>query len=328
LSRERSAKIVLGDAVRQGAKAVHLGAVRLTLLHNPTAGHGRHTADELQDTARALGHTIAAHSVERESWIDALADPGDLVVVAGGDGTVARIAARMIGSRVPLAVIPMGTANNIATTLGVVGSPREMMEAWGTAQPVGVDVGHVHSEGRSLPFFECVGVGEFGRLMAHSQAMERSDREGDRERKLARDLVLLREKVATSSGQPVTLEIDGVERSGEYLLAEVLNVWTIGPRLGLAPSARIDDGRLHVVLVGLDHRAELVRYLERLQHGFAEPPELEVITASQVRLGCQVHDLHIDGELWEAPSPIVAPRQRVELDVSLLRGAVQFLRPL
>lgn len=307
---------------------MHVGRVRVTLLHNPSAGHGRHTADELQEIARALGHTIAAYSVERPEWVEALADPGDLVVVAGGDGTVARIAAKMIGNHVPLAVIPMGTANNIATALGVEGTPREMMEAWATAQPVGVDVGHVHDGARSLPFFECVGVGEFGRLMAHSQAMERSDREEDRERKLARDLVLLRERVASSSGQAVKLEIDGVDRSGEYLLAEVLNVWTIGPRLGLAPSARIDDGRLHVVLVGLDHRAELVRYLERLQHGATAPPELEVITASQVRLTCQVHDLHVDGELWEGASPIVAPRQSVDLDISLLRGAVQFLRPV
>jgi diacylglycerol kinase (ATP) len=307
---------------------MHVGAVRLTLLHNPTAGHGRHTADELQEIARTLGHTIAAYSVERDDWTDALDDPGDLVVVAGGDGTVARIAAKMIGSHVPLAVIPMGTANNIATALGVDGTPREMMVAWATAKPVGVDVGHAHGEGRSLPFFECVGVGEFGRLMAHSQAMERSDREDDRERKLARDLVLLREKVATSSGQPVTVHVDGVDRSGEYLLAEILNVWTIGPRLGLAPSARIDDGRLHVVLVGAEHRAELVRYVERLQHGVTAPPDLEVITASRVQLACQVHDLHVDGELWEGSSPIVAPRQRVALEVSLLRAAVQFLRPV
>jgi len=301
--------------------------VRVTLLHNPSAGHGRHTADELQEIARALGYTVVACSVEQPDWADALADPGDIVAVAGGDGTVARIAASMIGNHVPLAVIPMGTANNIATALGVRGTPREMMEAWATAVPVGVDIGHAHDGERSHPFFECVGVGEFGRLMAQSQAIERSDREEDRERKLARDLVLLRDRVATSNGQAVALDIDGVEYSGHYLVAEILNVWSIGPRLGLAPSARIDDGRLHVVLVGPDHRAELVRYLERLRDGEHEPPDLEVITASRVKVVCDVHDLHVDGELWKGRSPIVAPRERVALDISLLRGAVRFLRP-
>lgn len=306
---------------------MHGGPVRVTLLHNPSAGHGRHTADSLQETARALGHTIRAQSVEKPEWADALSDPGDLVAIAGGDGTVARIAPRMIGNPVPIAVIPMGTANNIAASLGVRGTPREMMEAWSTAEAVGIDVGQAHSEGLSLSFFECVGVGEFGRLMAHSQSLERSERELDRDRKLERDLVLLRDRVATSEGQEVTLEIDGVDHSGRYLLAEILNVWTIGPRLGLAPSARVDDGRLHVVLVRDGHRAELVRYLEELRAGHAAPPDLEVITASQVKLTCRVHDLHVDGELWEGHSPIVTPHERVALDVSLLRSAVKFLRP-
>lgn len=302
--------------------------MRVTLLHNPSAGHGRHTADELQELVRECGHTVVAQSVERPDWEQALVDPGDVIAIAGGDGTVARIAGKMIGNPVPIAVIPMGTANNIATAIGVSGTARQMIAAWSTSQPVGVDVGNALAEGQSSPFFECVGVGEFGRLMAHSQSLERSDREDDRERKLARDLALFRDHVATSTGQAVTLEIDGVDRSGEYLLAEILNTWTFGPRLGLAPSARIDDGRLHVVLVGHDHRAELLRYLERLQAGTSEPPELEVITASQVTLGCQVHDLHVDGELWMGSSPLVAVKQRVVVEVSLLRGAVRFLRPV
>ncbi len=121
--------------------------------------------------------------------------------------------------------------------------------------------------------------------------------------------------------------IDGVDRSGEYLLAEVLNVWTIGPRLGLAPAAAVDDGRLHVVLVGPDHRAALVRYLEALRSGDRAAPDLEVVSADRVELECDVHDLHVDGELWSGDSGLVQPGERASLRLSVLRRAVHFLRP-
>jgi diacylglycerol kinase (ATP) len=301
--------------------------LRLTLFHNPSAGHGRHSREELEQLARAFGHTVDAHSLGQPDWADALDDLGDLVVVAGGDGTVGAVATKMIGRAVPIAVIPMGTANNVASALGVRGTPEELMAAWPTSEAVGFDIGQAQADLRSLPFLECVGVGEFGRLMAHSASLERSSKEDDRERKLERDLAHLRDRVATSNVQGIELTIDGVDRSGEYLLAEVVNVWTIGPRLGLAPSAAVDDGRLHVVLVGPDHRAELVRYLERLRAGEAGSPELEVIAADRIELACDVHDLHVDGELWSGESPLVELRERVSLGISVLRSAVRFLRP-
>ncbi|MBC8067848.1 MAG: hypothetical protein IAG13_05890 [Deltaproteobacteria bacterium] len=301
--------------------------MRLTLFHNPSAGHGRHSADDLEQIARARGHTVHAHSLEGIDWDAALADLGDLVVVAGGDGTVGAVAIKMIGKPVPMAVIPMGTANNVASALGVRGTPEELVAAWEHSGPVGFDIGLAHGEQRSMPFLECVGVGEFGRLMAHSESIERSSKEEDRERKLERDLAHLRDRVATSDGQGIELVIDGVDYSGEYLLAEIVNVWTIGPRLGLAPTAAIDDGKLHVVLVRADHRAELVSYLERLRVGPTDSPELEVIAADRVELGCLVHDLHIDGELWTGESPLVVPCERTRLGITVLRSAVRFLRP-
>ena len=137
----------------------------------------------------------------------------------------------------------------------------------------------------------------------------------------------MRDHVAASNGQGIALTIDGVDRSGEYLLAEVLNVWTFGPRLGLAPAAAVDDGRLHVVLVGPDHRAALVRYLEALRNGDRGAPDLEVVPADRIELECDVHDLHVDGALWSGESGLVQPGERAALRVSVLPRAVHFLRP-
>ena len=299
--------------------------MRLTLFHNPGAGHGRTSSRELEEIARSLGHAVTMQTLDSPDWADALDDPGELVVIAGGDGTVGAVATKMIGRTQPIALLPMGTANNVARALGFVGSPRELMRAWGSAKPHGFDVGLAESDGVTRPFLECVGVGEFGRLMAHAHALEHGGREEDREAKLLRDLAILRDRVAKSDGQGVAITLDGVDKSGEYLLAEILNVWTIGPRLGLAPTAAVDDGRLHAVLVGPDHRAELVRYLERLRNGEPGHPELEVVPAARIELSCKVHDLHLDGELWEGDSPLVEPDQRVTVRLSVLHQALRFL---
>jgi hypothetical protein len=68
----------------------------------------------------------------------------DLVAVAGGDGTVASVARRMVGRGIPVAVLPMGTANNIARSLGLLKkSFEELVEGWRDARRVPLDVGIV-----------------------------------------------------------------------------------------------------------------------------------------------------------------------------------------
>jgi len=69
--------------------------------------------------------------VKEKKWKKALKKPGDIVAVAGGDGTVGKVARRLIGSPTPIAILPLGTANNIANTLDVTGkSLKELIRSW------------------------------------------------------------------------------------------------------------------------------------------------------------------------------------------------------
>jgi len=63
------------------------------------------------------GHTVRERSTD-EDWEELLPDPGDLLVAAGGDGTVRKVALAASEHRVPFAVLPIETANNVAKTLG------------------------------------------------------------------------------------------------------------------------------------------------------------------------------------------------------------------
>ena len=72
--------------------------MRVTLIHNP--GAGRQGAGEAAILRRLLeesGCDVRYQSPSEPGWKRALAKPADLVVVAGGDGTVARVTRRMVG---------------------------------------------------------------------------------------------------------------------------------------------------------------------------------------------------------------------------------------
>lgn len=62
---------------------------------------------------RDEGYVVSYRSTEKD-WKKALERPGDLVVAAGGDGTIAKVARQMAHRGTPLTVMPLGTANNIA----------------------------------------------------------------------------------------------------------------------------------------------------------------------------------------------------------------------
>lgn len=104
--------------------------MRVTLIHNPSSGERGVSAADLIAYVGAAGHQAAyASTTDPAAVAKRLADPGDLVAIVGGDGTVRTIGTRLIGRDVPITLIPTGTANNIGRTLGIAGAARELIAA-------------------------------------------------------------------------------------------------------------------------------------------------------------------------------------------------------
>jgi diacylglycerol kinase family enzyme len=79
--------------------------MKVTLIHNPKAGGGEHpSVEELLALIRGSGHAVTYLSSNDADSDQALDEPGDLVAVAGGDGTVGAVASQLVGRRVPIAV--------------------------------------------------------------------------------------------------------------------------------------------------------------------------------------------------------------------------------
>jgi diacylglycerol kinase (ATP) len=128
------------------------------------------------------GHGIAAevhvkvHSSQARREASAAAKAGyALVIAAGGDGTIEAIASGLVGSQTVLGVIPLGTYNNIATSLGI---PKDLAQACAliASAPVrAIDVGRVRARGMKRPrlFFEVGAVGIAAPLAVAGQGLEK-----------------------------------------------------------------------------------------------------------------------------------------------------------
>jgi diacylglycerol kinase family enzyme len=267
---------------------------RVTLVHNPGAGDEQHSAKEILKQLAKAGYD--AHLQK------ALADPGDLVVVAGGDGSIRQVALALAGRGIPMAILPFGTANNIAKSLGTLGSVPELIAGWRRAERRRLMLGTVATRWGSMRFVESVGVGVFTELVTRGGS-EVNESTGLTGHAIDRALLLLRRIVEERAPRFRRLELDGSDLSGEYLLVEVMNMPLVGPNIPLAPGADYGDEQLEVVMVTERERALLAEYVRARLSGGAAPPELTRRRGARVTMYASPGELHVDDEAWRPEQP-------------------------
>lgn len=270
--------------------------MRVILMHNPTAGREDHSAEQLTDEITRAGHQVIAQVQRRKHLAAAIEEGCDLVAVAGGDGTVGKAARVLAGTEVPLAVLALGTANNIARTLGVRGSTAEEIAAWKHAEPRRLDAAQVTLDDDPERFIESLGLGAFPLVMQRAVGAPQPD---DVAKTLDRDLGLLWAGVAEAKLVPYEVTADGKDLSGDYLMVEVLNIGAIGPNLPLAPTADPGDGKLDLVLVGEADRGLLLAGIDRIRRGEPASIGLRSCPATSVSIAGKWRRYHRDGDLRE-----------------------------
>jgi diacylglycerol kinase (ATP) len=291
---------------------------RVTLFQNPGAGFDDYSGQELKKMLERKGYSVSYADVKQDDYLKKLQDPGELVVVAGGDGTVLRVAPQLTGLDIPIGLLPLGTANNIANSLGIKGKPEEIIAAWDTAKTRPFDVGIAKGQGKEMLFLESSGFGLLPKLIReHSKDdTEPENREEALQEALDHKLKLVQEYQA----QECSIRLNGQSLSGRYLLVQLMNIGYVGPNLMLAPEADSADGLLDVVLIKEEEREMLADYLRRYSPGEAEPHPFTVVRAASVAISWHGKHYHVGDESLEGSSPIA-------LQVSLLPKGLQFLRP-
>ena len=289
--------------------------MRISLFYNKNAGDGV-PLDHIRDVIEQHGHELV-QVVEKATGLDRLLEPRpDLVVAAGGDGTIARAVRTLAHRRIPLAILPLGTANNIAKSVGTAASIDDIIGGLETARRVPLDLGVADGVWGRRHFVEAVGGGLIPAAIAEMKT--RSD--GDQLPTSAKMAGAVRAISAVLSRlQPGewTIVADGARTSGEFLLVEILNIRAIGPNLVLSADTDPSDGLFRLVVAGENDREAIARYLQDLLEGRDHPVSLTSQCARHVTLEGTT-DIHVDGEV-----PSGLPPRTVSVHVDA--GAVEVL---
>lgn len=300
--------------------------MRVLIVHNPKAGDNRPSREWLIETVRKHGHEATYFPSNDDGWRDAIDGSVELVAVAGGDGSVGDVARFTAGRPIQLAVLPLGTANNVATKLAIVDTPVEALIAgWVDAAPRHFDIGVALGRWGTFRFLESVGVG----LLA--EGMVEIDKGGARyvnalgngDARMSAALQLFQDQLRACAPKRVHLSIDGVDMSGDYVMVEVLNFGAAGPNLHLSPTAEATDGLLDLVVVGERERHELIRLLPSARDFPGCLRALTVHRGRHVKLTCERAALHVDDQLWQLSTPDVGS----EVELKVEQAALTFLIP-
>jgi diacylglycerol kinase (ATP) len=267
---------------------------RLAVLVNPTSGKGRGArllgpvADRLRRGGASVDVVVGRDGDEAFDRLrDRVADGVDGVVAVGGDGLV-HIALQVVGgTSIPLGVVPAGSGNDIARSLGL--DPRDPLAAadlvrLGRTRPV--DLGRANGRW----FAGVLGSG------FDSMVNERANRMTWPNGRSRYNVAILAE-LRTFRPVPYVLDLDGERYGTEAMLVAVGNGASYGGGMLVCPGARMDDGLLDVTVLGPISKPEFIRVFPTVYKGtHVDHPAVTVRRARSVTLTSPGVTAYADGE--------------------------------
>ena len=225
---------------------------RAVVIINPLSGHGRHES-QIQAHAALARDVLGRHGIAplvRPTTAagdacrfarEAVEAGCELVVAWGGDGTINEVARALVHTAVTLAIVPAGSGNGLALDLAIPFAPARALELAATGPTMTIDAGQAND----CLFFNIAGVGIDAVVAA------RFAERGLRQRGLAAYVQLSTIELLRYRAQTYSLTLDGEAFEHRAMLVAIANGRQYGNRLLIAPGARLDDGKLEVVVV--DH---------------------------------------------------------------------------
>jgi YegS/Rv2252/BmrU family lipid kinase len=272
---------------------------RAVVAINPLSGRGRHHS-QIQAHAALAREVLASRGVEADVRAttapgdahrfarEAVQDGDDLVIAWGGDGTVNEVASALVDTAVPLAIVPAGSGNGLASDLGIPFDPRRALDVAVRGRTRPIDAGRVDDSW----FFNIAGIG-FDAHVAAAFATR-----GRRQRGPLGYLTLGVRALRHVTASAYRLTIDDETVDCKAFLIAIANGRQYGNRALIAPRARLDDGLFDVVVVGDVSIARVLRELPSLFSGTLAPgADVAMHTAQRVRIEAPgAIPFHVDGE--------------------------------
>jgi len=300
----------------------------IALLHNSGAGDGLFTKKELVELITSEGFDCRYSSTNEKGW--EIIDPHtDFILIAGGDGTVRKVIRKLSQPGKPLvdcpiAILPLGTANNIFKSIGYKVTVKEIIQS--LHQPVikKYDLGSVAGLPEGKFFLEGIGFGIFPHVMRKAMKLEKKD-EKEKEEKPAEEKIhtalnLMQQSIHTYEPKNCEVEIDGTSHSGKYLLAEIINTCFIGPNLLLSTHGDPGDGKLEIVLMDENDKDDFERYLSNKINGDKSPYPYRALKGKEIKIRWSGKSAHLDDKLLKL-------EKEQEISISINEGVLNFVVP-
>jgi YegS/Rv2252/BmrU family lipid kinase len=232
---------------------------RALVVANPVAGRGQGAAAgaEVVEGLKRRGVPaelfLTARRGDARARLRCLEPEADLVVSVGGDGTLAEVLSGMLDPRIPIGILPLGTANVMSLDLGLPRDVDRALEVIFEQRYVLIDTYKVNGH---LGFL-VTGVGFDGMCVRELEA--------ERNGPISKWSYVRAAARAMRNYRPpaLSVEIDGRPVPGTFGLVLISNIVHYAGVMRLAGGARLDDGMFEVYLFERSSRAALVPYAVR-----------------------------------------------------------------
>lgn len=269
--------------------------MRIVAVLNPRAGlTARRALEAVRRGRPSWGEVevrVTSGPGDARTWAaEAARDGVDLLLAVGGDGTANESAWGLLGSRTTLGLVPVGSGNGLARTLGIPLRPDRALAALEDGVRRRMDVGMVNGR----PFLNVSGAGFDAAVGAAFQAR---GRRGGRRGLFTYVWLSLGESLRYRS-QHWTLRAGEHTFEGRALVVAFVNGRQYGGAAVIAPGARLDDGLLDIVVLEDAPLAEVLANAPRLFLGSIERFRRyrRLAAAQAVLTGATPAVFHRDGE--------------------------------
>ncbi|HEX2619807.1 MAG TPA: diacylglycerol kinase family protein [Phototrophicaceae bacterium] len=291
-------------------EAIHTGFKKIHVIMNPVSGLNPVPPETIENLLKQASIEWQLTVTEPKSDIQqlvkqALKDGADVIAAYGGDGTVMAVGEALIGSDVPFAILPAGTANVMSVELGVPQNLEAALKlACGENAAVRVvDVGVINNQHH---FLLRVGIGLEAAMTVNTPREEK--------KRLGRIAYFKSAALAFIRSKQVRyrITVDGKRHVAYGVSCVICNSGNIGiPNLALGPEMSISDGLLDVIVMpGTDPRSVWSMFrsaFRSLQHNARRDGSIPHWQGKQVTVSTRrKQDIGLDGELLKVRPPLTA----------------------
>ena len=266
---------------------------RALLLVNRHARHGQNRITEAIEQLKKLGFDLQEESMDNPQQLPELIrryqNRVDLVIIGGGDGTLNAAADALVETQLPLGILPLGTANDLARTLEIPDSLPEACKIIAQGQLRRIDLGWVNGK----HFFNVASMG------LSVQITERLTKETKRRWGVFAYAITALQALWKARPFRAEIRIEGESIRVKTVQIAVGNGRYYGGGMAVAHDATIDDRRLDLYSLELKHWWQIIALLPAMRGGrHTDFPGVRALRGQEIQVYTnKPRPINTDGEI-------------------------------